>query len=436
MAKASLVRPKKAANDLKIVMVPTDTLRASEYNPRVWDDAAAEKLRESIRRFGFVDPLIANSAKGREGVLVGGHFRLQCAKDLGITEVPVVFLHITDIKRERELNLRLNKNSGSFDMDLLKAFDIDMLLDVGFDDTDLTALWGDSLATEDDGFDLEQAVEEVKTTTVKTGDLYALGAHKLLCGDSTKLENVQRLVGKETISMIDCDPPFDIGLSYDRGVSCKPGKYGGLMTNDSWKPEEYRAFLKKTMENALAVAKPDCHVFYWSDECMVGVIQSLFTDLGLTNRRVCIWVKDNATPTAGVAFNKCIEMATYATRGKPFLAPTITNLNEIMNKEIGTGNRLIDDVMDQLQIWLVKRLPAQEYEHPTSKNPTLHEKALRRCTKINDAVLDLFGGSGSFLISADQLRRRAFLCEQEPIFCQVILNRYEKLTGIKPKLIR
>ena len=107
-----------------------------------------------------------------------------------------------------------------------------------------------------------------------------------------------------------------------------------------------------------------------------------------------------------------------------------------MNKEISNGNRLIDDVMDQLQIWLVKRLPAQEYEHPTSKNPTLHEKALRRCTRINDAVLDLFGGSGSFLISADQLKRRAFLCEQEPIFCQVILNRYEKLTGVKPKLIR
>lgn len=436
MAKAALTHQKIPKDDIRIVMVPIDALRAADYNPRRHDDLMEAQLSESIARYGFVNPILLNGAPKRKNVILGGHFRVDVAKKLGYETVPCVYVNIPDLAKEKELNLRLNRNVGEWNVELLKAFDVELLLDVGFDDADLTSIWGDSLSTEDDDFDLEQAVQEVKKTTVKTGDLYSLGSHKLLCGDSTKLENVQLLVGKETITMIDCDPPFALNLSYDRGISCKPGKYGGLMTNDSWKPEEYRAFLKKTMENALAVAKPDCHAFYWSDEAMVGVIQSLFIELGLTNRRVCIWIKDNATPVGSVAFNKCVEMATYATRGKPYLAPSITNLNEIMNKEIGTGNRLIDDILDQLQIWLVKRLPAQEYEHPTSKNPTLHEKALRRCTRVNDAVLDLFGGSGSFLIAADQLKRRAFLCEQEPIFCQVILNRYEKITGIKPKLIR
>ena len=109
--------------------------------------------------------------------------------------------------------------------------------------------------------------------------------------------------------------------------------------------------------------------------------------------------------------------------------------NEILNKEIGTGNRTADDIMDIFDIWLAKRLPGQDYEHPTSKPPTLHEKPLRRCSKINDIVLDLFGGSGSTMIACEQLKRRAYMVEIEPIFCQLIINRFEKLTGIKAELI-
>jgi DNA modification methylase len=150
---------------------------------------------------------------------------------------------------------------------------------------------------------------------------------------------------------------------------------------------------------------------------------------------VCLWIKNGFNATPRVAFNKCYEPCVYGTKGKPYLAP-LHNLNEILDKEIGTGNRTIDDILDILDIWLAKRLPGQEYEHPTSKPPTLHEKALRRCTQINDIVLDLFGGSGSTLIACEELKRRAYLVEKEPIFCQLIINRFEKLTGVKAKLIK
>jgi DNA modification methylase len=113
----------------------------------------------------------------------------------------------------------------------------------------------------------------------------------------------------------------------------------------------------------------------------------------------------------------------------------VQNLNEIMNKEIGTGNRLIDDILDLWDIWLVKRLAGNEYEHPTMKPPTLYEKALRRCSNPGDIILDSFAGSGSLLIAAEQLKRKAYLIEIEPIFCDLIINRYESYAKQKSKKI-
>ena len=120
---------------------------------------------------------------------------------------------------------------------------------------------------------------------------------------------------------------------------------------------------------------------------------------------------------------------------EPYLSNKVKNLNEIMNKEITTGNRLIDEVMDLINIWLVKRLPGNQYEHPTQKPPTLYEKSLRRCSRPGDIILDLCAGSGSLMVSCEQLKRTAYLVEIEPIFCQLIINRYEQLTKTKIKKI-
>ncbi|KKW30104.1 MAG: hypothetical protein UY72_C0022G0003 [Candidatus Uhrbacteria bacterium GW2011_GWD2_52_7] len=423
----------KELSTIKVVYVPAETLKPADFNPRKHDPVAAEKLKDSIRRFGLVDPILVNSAPKRKGVIIGGHFRWKVAKELGIKQVPVVFLNIPSLEREKELNLRLNRNTGEWDWDLLKGFDIDLLLDVGFDDVDLSHVWDDSLETEDDGFDVEKELAKIKKPTTKLGDMFQLGVHRLICGDSTDVNVVKKLVGKVGIDMIYSDPPYNIALDYSKGVSTS-GKYGGK-TNDKKTAVDYRAFLKTTMESGLAVAKPYAHVFFWCDENYVGVVQSLYQEVGVANKRVCLWVKNNFNMTPQVAFNKAYEPCVYGTRGKPYLSSKIQNLNELLNKEIGNGNRVADDIMDLFNIWLAKRLPAQEYEHPTEKPPTLHEKALRRCTKPGDAVLDLFGGSGSTLIACEQLKRRAFLVEIEPIFCDLIIRRYEALTKTKAKRV-
>lgn len=126
---------------LNITQVSVKDLRPSDYNPRKWSEEAISQLTESIQRFGLVDPILCNSAKGRENIVIGGHFRLKVAKDLGYKEVPVVFLNIPDIEKEKELNIRLNKNLGEFDFKLLADFDESFLTDIGFDSEDLDQIF-------------------------------------------------------------------------------------------------------------------------------------------------------------------------------------------------------------------------------------------------------------------------------------------------------
>lgn len=414
---------------LTIQQVNIKQLNSAPYNPRKWSDSSKAQLTESIKRFGIVDPIIVNGATERKNIVIGGHFRLKIAEDLGMKVVPVVYVDIPDEAKEKELNLRLNRNTGEWDFELLKQFDIDLLLDVGFDDNDLGDIWNDALETDDDDFDVEQAVKKAAETTIQTGDMFQLGKHRLICGDSTDSTVIKRLVGDSLPTMFYSDPPFNIGLDYDKGVGLKAG-YGGT-TNDKKSEREYSSFLANILATALPTLADNAHVFMYCDQNYIGLVQSLMAEHGLKNRRVCLWIKNGFNVVPQVAFNKAYEPCVYATRGTPFLSPGNQNLTEILNKDIASGNRSIDDIIDLFDIWLAKREAGQDYQHPTQKPATLHEKPLKRCTKIGDMVLDVFGGSGSTLIACEQMMRVALLCEIEPVFCQVIIDRWQAMTGQK-----
>lgn len=433
MTTKTVIETKPAVEKLQVQHVDASLLKASEYNPRKWDKKAESSLKESIRRFGMCDPIIANGADNRRNVVIGGHFRLHVAKLLGLEEIPVVYLNIPDIKKEKELNLRLNRNTGEWDLEILKTFELEMLMDVGFDDNDLSDIWDDALEIDDDEFDLEKEVEKINEPKTKTGYIYQLGEHVLICGDSTEESTVAKLTKKKEVSMLYFDSPYNISLDYSKGISTS-GKYGGKV-DDNKSPEEYKDFVKNIISNGLSIAKKDCHVFEWCDQNYVGMVQQIFEELEIKNKRTCLWIKNNFNMTPQVAFNKVYEPCVYGTVGKPFLSKHEKNLNEILNKEVGSGNNAVDEIMDILDIWITKRLNAQDYTHPTEKPVTLHEKPLKRCTKIGDTVLDLFGGSGSTLIACEQMKRKCLTVEISPVFCDVIINRWEKLTGEKAKLI-
>lgn len=419
--------------NITIVQVPIGNLKPAEYNPRKISKESLEQLKESISRFQMVDPIIANRAPGREDLVIGGHMRLRAAKALGFKTVPVVYVNIPDLKKEQELNLRLNRNNGEWDMEKLKFFEADFLAEIGFSDSDLADVWKENLGAEDDDFNTDAELAKIVTQKTKPGDLIALGDHRIICGDSTDPAVLQKLLGEERAAMIYSDPVYNLSIDYNAGIGGKQN-YGGTV-NDKRSYDEYKQFLRKSMVAALAVSKPDTHVFYWSDETYIGLIQELYRELGIQNKRVCLWIKNSQNPVPGVAFNKCYEPCTYGVRGKPYISKHIQNLNEVMNKELTTGNNLITETQEYLDLWMVKRLSGKEYEHATSKPPKLHEKAIRRCTKPGDIILDSFGGSASTLIAAEQLKRRAYLVELEPRFCDLAIKRYEKLTGKKAELI-
>jgi|SRR5579885_364878 len=415
----------------EIVDVAIEQLKPFPNNPRTWDSTDEAQLTQSIKEFGPLIPLIVNKAIGREGIVIGGNFRLEIYKKLGMLTVGVLYVNIEDQAKERELNLRLNRNQGTWNWDLLKEYELDDLLKAGFDQIDLAKFWDNELSVEDDHFDVEKATEEViKNPVAKLGDLFQLGDHRVICGDNADLAVIKRLVGNNPVHYINSDPPYNLGLDYSAGIG-NAGNYGGA-EKDKRTDEEYKQLVKVPLEHALSVCQKDAHIFYWCDEKYVWLMQVIYKELGIENKRLCFWVKNNQNVTSQVAFNKMVECCVYGTQGKPFLNTNIRNFTEIQNKEVGSGNRSSDDLFDLLNIWLVDRLPTNEYKHPTMKNPTLYEKALRRCTQIGDYVLDLFGGSGSQLIACEALRRRALLVEIDPVFVDLILLRYEQYTGRKP----
>ena len=405
-----------------------------KHNPRKMPEQQMNNLIRSLTTYDIVEPPVIDL----DGKIIAGHQRIAALQLMGrgdeLIDVRVPSRQLTKAEYEQYL-LISNRVHGEWQYETLSEyFDLDTILVSGFDDTDLSVIFADALEVTDDEYDVNAELAKIKEPKAKLGDLYALGPHRLICADSLDSETVQKLVGKTRIDMIYCDPIYNLGMKglYDKGVGGK-ANYGGTV-DDSKTDEEYRAFLKRTMENALSVAKENCHAFYWADQKYTGTVQSLFAELGLDNRRVCLWIKGPANPVPGTAFGKCYEPCIYATRNKPWIAPVGHNFAEVLNKEFApSGNKLLDDILDSIDIWLHKRISGSEYQHSTQKPVTLHERPIKRCTKPGDAILDLFGGSGSTLIAAESMKRVCYMAEIEPIFIDLIINRYETATGNKAR---
>ncbi len=409
----------------KTIQKTVNELVPQKINPRTITDKQMSDLTRSLKKYNLVEI----PAVDTDGTILAGHQRIKVLKILGrgneLIDCRVPNRKLSE-KESKEYLIASNKLGGDFDYDLLKSFDFETLEFSGFDPIELGNLFDKDKEVVDDDFDVEKELKKIKDPVTKLGDIIFLGKNKIICGDSTKPETLQRLLGKEKVSMIYSDPVYNLDINYDGGVGGKKN-YGGSV-NDSRTFEEYKKFLKDSMECALSVSYKDTHVFYWCDQIYIGVVQDIYRSLGIENKRVCLWLKNNQNPVPSVAFNKAYEPVVYGIRGKPHLSELVTNLNEVMNKELSTGNNLLDEVND---IWLAKRLSAKDYEHATSKPPQLHEKAIKRCTKPNDIILDSFLGSGSSLISGETLGRRVYGCELEPKFCDLIARRFERLMGIK-----
>lgn len=430
-----------------IVMVKASTLKPSVYNPRRWDEQAVAGLTESIKRFGLVDPILVNGAKDRKNIVIGGHFRLKIARDLGFKEVPVVYLDIPDEVKERELNLRLNKNQGDWDYELLSEFDESLLADVGFSSEELDTIF-DIEVDEPENFDLEKELKklDIKKVEAKKGDVYALGDSRLMVGDSTIPEDFDKLMDGKLADLCLTDQPYR--LSYMKGGirQGKPTEGFGAKRNRKYLetdelPED---FVQLWMANVAKHAKPDfsiiayeawhnmremwdCMSEHWTIRNMLiwhvptrhqgfAAKYKFFSkyDIAMVGSKGTVQYNDDEEPEG---LQEEYEAALYATAGKPHWE----------GYEKGRKYQPSDFIS----------YPAND-EKSSGQGVIFGTKPLeilipyiKVLTKRGDLVVEPFGGSGSTLIASTKLNRRCFLMEKSPVYAEVIMKRWEKLTGLK-----
>jgi len=426
-------------NEPELIKISVDLIEFPEWKPRDISAREFKKLRTEIKQDpDFLKqrpPLINHITSEGRYVCYAGNQRGKAAIENGEKEIWVWIQN--DIPKEIQdaRMLKDNLHRGEWNWEKLKAFDVTFLNNAGFRFDEMGGLFRDKNAVTNDRFDTDKAIDEIKAPLTKPGDIYILGEHRLMCGNSQKEEEVEKLMDGELADILYCDPPYNIGLSYDKGI--KPNaikkRYTNTVFSDNMSNADYTAWLIQIINNGLEVCKPDVHVFFWCDPKFIGLIQDAYRKLDVLNKSVAFWIKDHFNPTLQMAFHRLIEPCVYGTKGSPVLNNQFRNMTEIMNKEIA-GRKIFESLMDYTDTWAIQREASQNYVHPTQKPCTLHEKPLNRCSFPGNIVLDLFGGSGSTLIACEQMGRKARLMELDPVFCDVIVKRWENLTGHKATL--
>jgi DNA modification methylase len=436
---------------IAVQYVPIGSLKAAEYNPRKWDTAAEAQLTESIKRFGVVDPLLVNNAPKRKGIVIGGHFRLAVLKKLGIKEVPVVYVNIPDLSKEKELNLRLNKNTGVFDLELLSKFDEAFLTDIGFSSENLDDVFG--VEENPEKFDLRKELEKLKISKVEVqkGDTWQLGDHRLFCGDSTVEADVMKLMGKEKADMCFTDPPYI--LDYLHGKKKKGGKategFGLKRDRKYLETDELpENFSDLWMASVAKIQKPDFSIIIFENPKNLRTIWNAM-EQHWKYRNTITWRLPNRMQgfSAKFKFFNKTDFALVGTQGK--VALNLNDEGELLQQEYENA------------IFATSGSPHWEpYQKGNKYCPTdfidfkaADEKSsgqgiifgtkpieilipyLKVLTKRDDIVIEPFGGSGSTLIACERMKRRCRLVEKVPTYAQVIIRRWEKLTGLKARKI-
>ena len=364
---------------------PTELI-AAEYNPRQLTKDQHKDLTDSIKRFGLVDPLIVNTHKERKNVLIGGHQRLKIATMLGLKEIPCVEVELNPAK-EKELNIRLNKNVGEWDWDALaNYFDVGELTEWGFTDDELQ--FYEDEPTE--GLIDDDEVPEVEEAITKQGDLWLLGEHRLLCGDATKKEDVERLMDGQKADMVFTDPPYGIDIGNQ-----SQGKGGGIAKKIDYGTNEWD---KKVPISGIQIALSfGREAFLWGG--------NHFCDILPISSGWVVWDKENGKTDfsdcelAWTSLQKATKLYKWKWRGMI--------QKDMTNKE--------------------KRY------HPTQKPVGLFVDIFNDVEFIT--CLDPFLGSGSTLIACEKTNRKCYGMEIDPHYCDVIVKRWEEYTGNKAERI-
>ena len=389
---------------MNIQRIPAEKLKPAKYNPRKDlkpGDPAYEKIKRSIRDFGYVEPVIWNEVTGN---IVGGHQRYKILLSEGATEIDCVVVHIENVQDEKALNVALNKAVGEWEPVALA----DLLTDLqqsgydlgatGFDAAEIDDLFSsvNDKDGKDDDFDADP--DSVKPLA-KPGDLWTLGRHRMLCGDSTKPEDVDFLMAGVRANLVVTDPPYNVAYESADGKKIQ---------NDSMADGKFYEFLLAAFKNMAAHMADGGSAYIFHADTEGLNFRRAFKDAGFHISGVCIWAKNSLV----------LGRSPYQWQHEPVLYGWLPN-----------GSHKWFSDRKQSTIWNFDK-PKRSADHPTMKPIPLIAYPIKNSSAPNGVVLDLFGGSGSTLIACDQTDRICYTMELDPRYASVIVERYVAQVGL------
>jgi len=387
---------KKTVNqEMKIKTRKISDLIRAEYNPRELTKEQQNQLTDSLKRFGLVDPIIVNTHKDRKNILVGGHQRMKVWESMGNETIPTVEVSL-NLEKEKELNVRLNKNTGQFDMELIQEhFETDDLIEWGFDADELEFFEPEVLEAEEDDYSVP---DEIKTDVV-LGDLIEIGEHRLLCGDSTCSDTVAKLMNGEKADMVFTDPPYDMQMK---------GGCVGAVAKNMRKVEKDIEFISKfnpsdflnTLPIVFNAKKMNAYIF-----CNKDLVPK-YLNYAVENKysfNILIWKKPNAIPLGDSHYPDVEYLLLF--RKSAIWNNSVKGVNYSRCLQFGRERGL----------------------HPTMKPIELISNEMKISSNKNSIIFDFFLGSGSTMVAAHQLKRKCYGMELDPKYCQVIVDRMMKL---------
>ena len=394
---------------MNILMLAVGSIAPYGKNPRK-NDEAVKYVAESIKQFGFKVPIVID----KNNIIVAGHTRWKAAKKLGLKEVPCIVADDLTDEQIKAFRLADNKvaEKAEWDFDLL-AIEMDELLDFDMTVFGFEEVLEDEPEVVEDDFDCEPPEEPY----VKVGDLYQLGEHRLLCGDSTKIDDVQKLMGDDLADLLITDPPYNVALGMGGSVDEARKRHrrtdGLVIMNDSMEDGEFYQFLYDFYTCAYSVMKPGASFYIWHADNEGLNFRLALKDAGLQLRQTLIWNKNTIT----------LGRQDYQWKHEPCL----------YGWKDGASHNWYSDRKQSTVIDMNK--PSKSDLHPTMKPIELFDYQIKASTKQGDSVLDLFGGSGTTIMACEQNGRKAYSMEFDPRYAQTIIERWEKFTGQKAVLL-
>lgn len=413
---------------LKVEYIPINDLKEYENNAKIHTEEQVEQIKKSIQEFGMNDPI---GIWGKDNLIVEGHGRLMACKELGMTEVPIIRLdNLTDEQRKAYtlVHNQTTMNTG-FDLDILQQELDSLSLDMsefGFEDFN-----EDDIDIKEDGFEFDEEKPKPEPKS-KRGEIYKLGNNILMCGDSTNPDDVEKLMNGNIADLVVTDPPYNVNISNSEGMTIE---------NDNMDSNEFYNFLLAAFNNMSNALKEGGAFYVWFASREHINFESALKENNMTVRQELIWVK-NSLVLGRQDYQWKHEPCLYGWKdgdGHYFIDDR-SQSTVIEDKGLDFDNMKKDEAIELLKkiyndgistTVIHEDKPKKNDLHPTMKPLNLLARLIKNSSEKEQIVLDLFGGSGSTLITCEQLNRKCFMMEYDPIYVDTIIQRWEDFTGHK-----